>query len=85
MLGQFVNGIVNATVKNFIEKLKQETKLRNAVKISFTVFSTGIESDTEFIPLNLLQDPVLNPMNHNGVQVESALLRSLEKIDVRRE
>lgn len=84
-LDSSVAEVYNVAVKNFIEKLKQEPKLRNTVEISFTVFSTGIETDTEFIPLNLLKDPVFNPMSHDGVQIVSALLRTLEKIDVRRE
>ena len=77
--------LLNVAVSSFIKELKQDTKARSAAEIAFVTFSTDIEMDTEFESINTLKTPVFSSVEHGGTQMANAVLRSIEKIEKRRE
>ena len=77
--------LLNVAVSNFIKELKQDTKARSAAEVAFVTFSTSIEMDTEFESINTLKTPVFSSVEHGGTQMANAVLRSIEKIEKRRE
>ena len=76
--------LLNAAVSNFIKELKQNRKTRSAAEIAFVTFSTNIEMDTEFESINTLKAPLFAPVDHGGTQMAQAVLRSIEKIEQRK-
>ena len=76
--------LLNAAVSNFIKELKQDTKTRSAAEVAFVTFSSNIEMDTEFESINTLKTPLFAPVNSGGTQMAQAVLRSIEKIEQRR-
>ena len=77
--------LLNAAVANFVNELKKDSRARSAAEIAFVTFSSGVIMDTEFKPLSVLTAPEFKPVEVGGTQMASAVLRSIEKIEEKRE
>ena len=76
--------LLNVAVSHFIKELKNDIRARSAAEIAFITFSTNIEMDTEFEPINSISVPNFSTVAEGGTQMAQAVLRSIEKIEQRR-
>ena len=76
--------LLNAAVSNFIEELKHDVKARSSAEVAFVTFSTNIEMETEFESINKIKIPVFSAVEKGGTQLSKAVIRSIDKIEERR-
>lgn len=76
--------LLNAAVSNFVEELRDDPKARTCAEVAFVTFSTNIEMDTEFESISTLRTPRFQTVEEGGTQMAQAVLRSIEKIEMRR-
>lgn len=77
--------LLNAAVGNFVAELKDDPKARACAEVAFVTFSTNIEMDTEFESIGALNTPKFKTVENGGTQMALAVLRSIEKIEKRRQ
>lgn len=77
--------LLNAAVSNFVEELKEDPKARTCAEVAFVTFSSGIVADTEFTSIGSLTTPRFRTVDEGGTEMGQAVLRSIEKIENRRE
>lgn len=77
--------LLNAALKAFVEELKKDPRVRSAAEVAFVPFSTNIEGETDFVSLSSLVVPEFSAVKEGGTNMAQAVLRSIEKIEKRRE
>ena len=73
--------LLNAAVTNFVNEIKKDPKARTSAEIAFVTFSTNIEMDTAFTPVNQLSVPMFKSVEQGGTNMARAVLKSIEKIE----
>ncbi len=73
--------LLNAAVTNFVSEIKKDPKAKTSAEVAFVTFSTNIEMDTAFTPVNQLTVPSFKPVEQGGTNMAQAVLRSIEKIE----
>lgn len=73
--------LLNAAVTNFVSEIKKDLKAKTSAEVAFVTFSTNIEMDTAFTPVNQLTVPSFKPVEEGGTNMAQAVLRSIEKIE----
>lgn len=77
--------LLNTAVRNFVEDLKTDTLVCTSAEVAFVTFSSDVEMDTEFRQIGRLQPPVFRTVEDGGTQLANAVLRAIEKIEMRRD
>lgn len=77
--------LLNMAVNNFITELNADSKARTAAEVALVTFSSGIVTDTEFVSVSALKKTKIDALETGGTQMAQAVLRSIEKIEKRRE
>lgn len=77
--------LLNSAVNNFVNELNLDPKARASAEIAFVTFSSEIYMDTEFVSVGSLRVPKLKARRRGGTQMAGAILRSIEKIQNRRQ
>ena len=73
--------LLNAAVTNFVSEIKKDPKAKTSAEVAFVTFSTNIDMDTAFTPVNQLTVPEFKPVEKGGTNMAQAVLRSIEKIE----
>lgn len=76
--------LLNAAVTNFLEELKADPKASASAEVAFVTFSSNIKMDTSFESINALKAPKFRAVWRGGTNLSEAILRAIEKIEIRR-
>ncbi len=76
--------MLNSAVRNLIYALKNDVRSQASAEIAFVTFSTNIEMDTEFIPIDQLYVDNIATVEKGGTNMSAAVIRSIEKIENRK-
>lgn len=74
---------LNDAIKLFYEELRKDQKVLNSVEVAVVTFSTFIEEDTDFEPLEFLYNKTFSVVHEGGTNLSTAVLKSIQKIEDR--
>ena len=78
--------LLNEVIRVFVDDLKNDPKTSTCAEVAFVTFSSGIVKESEeFERICNMETPRFETVKYGGAQMASAVLRSIEKLEDRRQ
>lgn len=74
---------LNGAINLFYKELQKDTKVLNSVEVAIVTFSTNIEENTDFEPLDFLANKSFSVVPKGGTNLSTAVLTAIKKIEDR--